>query len=741
MSLISNLVARLSLDYGPYERGLRESRTMTDRFRREVDDATGGLYSMARAGQSVQRAIHTMGIGLGGYAIARVFQAGAAEIQTMAKNIDELSPGMRKHAADINEAANNLEKLKESYRSLKQEAAIHLLAPVINTAAMFAGGAEGGSLLSHETWMTAKQERYREELARARERGWTQTAAALEKDIRRYSETEGWDLKLFDLLPLQLFDDATMEAIDKVTSWINREIDLQINPNELQEIAAAGGPIGIGGMKIPSPVVGILPAEYQPTSDVLVEIGKALEKIRIEAGRLNMTPARAQLQEFQEAVKGLSGRDLELATAWIAEFEAAIKKIEGQAQFKATVDKIVARQESVKALVAEMEDQARIMSMVELGWEKSDQAAAARIQIQRAYGEGTSETTEMLKRYGDALEIVTNLEERRKLASESQIEAERKAAQAQAQAERKAADRVRAAEDMQRMLESIRIERELIGRFDVPREYARDWQSYSEAAAERFGKGSDAYAAAMYHFEQRIKGLRLAEMANEVGENFSTAFEDVILNIRSADEAIKAFAQDLARLAIRQAITQPLSYGISNAVQGLFSGGLSGVGGSSRSIWAGGSLADYGYTTAVAHSGWMVGAPPSLTRQVSSEMIQGASRYHGGLAPDEFPAILQRGEMVIPRDVTREIIRTERIERMHDGGLVGSEGGSFNLPGTIEAKTIVSASPPSVTVNVTNNTQSQVKAQPTVRFDRALREFVIGVVLDEEQANMAFRNR
>ena len=52
----------------------------------------------------------------------------------------------------------------------------------------------------------------------------------------------------------------------------------------------------------------------------------------------------------------------------------------------------------------------------------------------------------------------------------------------------------------------------------------------------------------------------------------------------------------------------------------------------------------------VAHTGWYVGMEPSpATRAVSSSLFAAAPRLHDGLEPDEYPAILQRGERVIDR--------------------------------------------------------------------------------------------
>jgi hypothetical protein len=50
----------------------------------------------------------------------------------------------------------------------------------------------------------------------------------------------------------------------------------------------------------------------------------------------------------------------------------------------------------------------------------------------------------------------------------------------------------------------------------------------------------------------------------------------------------------------------------------------------------------------VRHSGGVVGQG-GMTRNVPAALFAGAPRLHSGLAADEFPSILQRGERVIPK--------------------------------------------------------------------------------------------
>lgn len=62
----------------------------------------------------------------------------------------------------------------------------------------------------------------------------------------------------------------------------------------------------------------------------------------------------------------------------------------------------------------------------------------------------------------------------------------------------------------------------------------------------------------------------------------------------------------------------------------------------------------------VSHSGSVVGQVSSRNRNVPSEWFAAAPRYHTGgivgLAPDEYPAILQKGEEVLNKSDSRNIL-------------------------------------------------------------------------------------
>lgn len=84
--------------------------------------------------------------------------------------------------------------------------------------------------------------------------------------------------------------------------------------------------------------------------------------------------------------------------------------------------------------------------------------------------------------------------------------------------------------------------------------------------------------------------------------------------------------------AVGQAAGNAVSGWVGNAVGSMF----------------GGPQLQLGYQAGVYHRGGVVGAAPE-TRFAPAALFASAPRFHNGLGPDEFPAILERGETVIPR--------------------------------------------------------------------------------------------
>ena len=142
---------------------------------------------------------------------------------------------------------------------------------------------------------------------------------------------------------------------------------------------------------------------------------------------------------------------------------------------------------------------------------------------------------------------------------------------------------------------------------------------------------------------------RYAEEATNWGKGLGTALGGAF---RTAEDALAGFVAggkidfqgfadsimaDITRIAIRSAILGP----IAGALGGMgASGGLFGGSGEASML------------SGIFHAGGLVGAP-APQRLVPALAFAGAPRLHtggmAGLRPDEVPAILQRGEMVLSR--------------------------------------------------------------------------------------------
>lgn len=182
---------------------------------------------------------------------------------------------------------------------------------------------------------------------------------------------------------------------------------------------------------------------------------------------------------------------------------------------------------------------------------------------------------------------------------------------------------------------------------------ARGSAGRAAAASREAGREIKAAAdeAATGWAAVRDELARYAEEAANWGKGLGNALTSAF---RSAEDAVanfvttgkfdfKALADsilaDITRIALRSAILGPLA----NAL-----GGMGGGGGIFGNLFGGGG----GILSGIFHAGGIVGAP-APQRLVPALAFAGAPRLHGGgmagLRPDEVPAILQRGEMVLSR--------------------------------------------------------------------------------------------
>ncbi len=135
-------------------------------------------------------------------------------------------------------------------------------------------------------------------------------------------------------------------------------------------------------------------------------------------------------------------------------------------------------------------------------------------------------------------------------------------------------------------------------------------------------------------FEQMSAGSEKFIASTTSG--FKSLFRDVFKGeLSSAKDLWDAFCGLLAN-SFSNSVSKMISSGLDHLLGNLF-GSSAGDGGGLSGLFAG-----------LFHSGGVAGEPTSL-QMISPLAFAGAPRLHSGLASDEFAAILQKGELVVPR--------------------------------------------------------------------------------------------
>ncbi len=143
-----------------------------------------------------------------------------------------------------------------------------------------------------------------------------------------------------------------------------------------------------------------------------------------------------------------------------------------------------------------------------------------------------------------------------------------------------------------------------------------------------------------------------AKNAEELFGGAARKVEDTLVDMVSSGEIsfskigdlIQSLEQDILRMFLRENVTGPIAKGLS----GLLGGGSGGGSGGSGGGIFGSFFSDI--FSSLFHDGGVVGASSVSRRAVPAYAFAGAPRLHSGLMPDEFPAILQRGETVLPKN-------------------------------------------------------------------------------------------
>jgi len=226
-----------------------------------------------------------------------------------------------------------------------------------------------------------------------------------------------------------------------------------------------------------------------------------------------------------------------------------------------------------------------------------------------------------------------------------------------------------------------------------------------ELEIERSGSFWDNFFLAAEKYRKTIPAI---------GQMGKSAFETLVRGIESAADALAQFTmtgemdfenfsnsilRDILRMQYQALLTQMIlgsagsasgGGGILGWLMDLFKGG--GMTTASGRYW------DSSMNFYEHHAGGIAGGSGSSIRNAPAWLLAAAPRLHDGLAPDEFPAILQRGERVLSRRETRDYGAASRA--------------------------------PEVVVNVQNKTNTPVTADKTrAAFDG--KRYVVDVILDD----------
>lgn len=219
---------------------------------------------------------------------------------------------------------------------------------------------------------------------------------------------------------------------------------------------------------------------------------------------------------------------------------------------------------------------------------------------------------------------------------------------------------------------------------DPARRYREEVQMVNALEAQALLTGEEAFAvrSKLYDDMDRATGEvneKLREqrsIGEELGLTFSSAFEDAILRGRELSDVFAGLAEDVARIAIRKSITEPLGEAVAAAFSSNSGGGGGGFGGIFSAITSFLGFAEGGYV-----------------------------RGPGSTTSDSIPARLSNGEYVIRAEAVRKVgvatldaINTgAQVRKFASGGYVGQAAGSASAP-----------TRDGLVVNITNQTTAEV---------------------------------
>lgn len=217
-----------------------------------------------------------------------------------------------------------------------------------------------------------------------------------------------------------------------------------------------------------------------------------------------------------------------------------------------------------------------------------------------------------------------------------------------------AKDQIRLKRELVDQTKALEIETSMNAREQNALRFAEDRRLLEQQISDykkRQGYSADADDFIAAYRQAKLRQVELAEL--RASNNFAAGWDSGINKVKdsmlSGFEMMESMAVTTAK-SMGQAfgdfffdLTQNNLKSLADYVQSFANSVLR-----SMTAMLGQQMAS-GIMAGMFHSGGMVGDTVVPGRMVPASVFAGAPRLHSGLAPDEYPAILQRGEKVIPR--------------------------------------------------------------------------------------------
>jgi len=236
-------------------------------------------------------------------------------------------------------------------------------------------------------------------------------------------------------------------------------------------------------------------------------------------------------------------------------------------------------------------------------------------------------------------------------------------------------------EERRRLVEALRYEAGLSGSEPERRAAVAEYRTRQDLSGRglsaeqidemvKLNEEAARYQAALD--ERRESEQAWAQVGRQAMVEIVRSTQDAVMHTRTWADALGSVAQMLMRIAQEQLLVRPLSRALEGVMSGISLASLFGGGGAAAAAsgtglnWSTGSSITSGIR--LFHAGGVVGAGgPVRYMPHAAEVFAAAPRLHSGLAPDEMPAILQRGERVIPRSAASQPVEVRLVDQRPRG--------------------------------------------------------------------------